>query len=46
MFGGGTGDGLYASVQIQEFINTWPQKAGFPATTLISGPAGLRPGAG
>ena len=25
-----TRGGLYASIQIQAFINLWPQKAGFP----------------
>jgi uncharacterized protein len=26
-----TRGGLYASIQIQAFLNTWPQKAGFPS---------------
>lgn len=25
-----TREGLYASVQIQRFLNNWPQKTGFP----------------
>ncbi|NDZ18760.1 hypothetical protein C7T35_21260 [Variovorax sp. WS11] len=25
-----TREGLYASIQIQAFVNLWPQKAGFP----------------